>query len=111
MIAHHSNPPSAVLDPDPFSYPPPLRFFSSPVAGCGNVFQAEGLLTYVIHPPDNKVQSLDENGEMMTTFELNKKVFLDVRIQCNSIQNGCFDSGWVRSVCTVPHVQGCTQGC
>ncbi|CBN78798.1 GTB1; RNA binding / hydrolase, acting on ester bonds, also similar to transcription elogantion facto [Ectocarpus siliculosus] len=40
--------------------------------------KAEGLLTYVIHPPDNKVQSLDENGEMMTTFELNKKAFLDL---------------------------------
>lgn len=41
--------------------------------------QAEGLLTYVIHPPQNRAESYDENGVGETVFALDEKAFLDVR--------------------------------
>lgn len=42
-------------------------------------FQAEGLLTYEIHPPQNRVESYGESGESEIKFELDEKAFLDVR--------------------------------
>ncbi len=43
------------------------------------LLQAEGLLTYVIHPPDTRSESYDENGELVATYELDTKNFLNVR--------------------------------
>lgn len=42
-------------------------------------YQAEGLLTYEIHPPQNRVESYGESGESEIKFELDEKAFLDVR--------------------------------
>lgn len=42
-------------------------------------YQAEGLLTYEIHPPQNRVESYGDNGESEISFELDEKAFLDVR--------------------------------
>lgn len=36
------------------------------------------MLTYVIHPPDKRVETFDEQGNIVTAFELDKKIFLDV---------------------------------
>lgn len=41
--------------------------------------QAEGLLTYTIHPPERVVEFIDETGNMVEDHELDKKSFLDVR--------------------------------
>eukprot|EP00903_Cladosiphon_okamuranus_P017486 g16106.t1 len=40
--------------------------------------KAEGLLTYEIHPPQNRVESYGDNGETEITFELDEKAFLDL---------------------------------
>lgn len=58
--------------------PAPLSFiilFSRPASV---LWQAEELLTYTIHPPERLVQSIDENGAFVDSYELEKEAFLEV---------------------------------